>query len=92
MRGSIVRLRLENFVTYDLIEFYPGPNLNMIIGPNGSGKSTFVCAICMGLGWNTSVYSFYFKILLNIGSFLGAQKMLMNILNLGLKWLILRLN
>ncbi|EMR11466.1 hypothetical protein PNEG_00481 [Pneumocystis murina B123] len=54
LKGSIVRLRLENFVTYDLIEFYPGPNLNMIIGPNGSGKSTFVCAICMGLGWNTS--------------------------------------
>lgn len=54
IEGSIVRLSLENFVIYDSIEFYPGPNLNMIIGPNGSGKSTFVCAICIGLGWNTS--------------------------------------
>ncbi|KAG4305107.1 hypothetical protein PORY_001277 [Pneumocystis oryctolagi] len=53
-KGSIVRLSLEKFVTYDSIEFYPGPNLNMIIGPNGSGKSTFVCAICIGLGWSPS--------------------------------------
>jgi chromosome segregation ATPase len=27
----------------------------MIIGPNGTGKSTLVCAICLGLGWKTSV-------------------------------------
>ncbi|KTW32059.1 DNA repair ATPase SMC5 [Pneumocystis jirovecii RU7] len=53
-KGSIVRVSLENFVTYDSIEFYPGPNLNMIIGPNGSGKSTFASAICIGLGWNPS--------------------------------------
>ncbi|KAG5440223.1 hypothetical protein PCANB_001793 [Pneumocystis canis] len=52
--GSIVRLSLEKFMVYDSIEFYPGPNLNMIIGPNGSGKSTFACAICIGLGWNPS--------------------------------------
>ena len=25
----------------------------MIIGPNGTGKSTLVCAICLGLGWET---------------------------------------
>ncbi|KAG5520093.1 hypothetical protein PMAC_001169 [Pneumocystis sp. 'macacae'] len=53
-KGSIVRVSLENFVTYDSIEFYPGPNLNMIIGPNGSGKSTFASAVCIGLGWNPS--------------------------------------
>ncbi|CAI2185097.1 6636_t:CDS:10, partial [Funneliformis geosporum] len=51
--GSIVRVNLKNFVTYDSVEFYPGPNLNMIIGPNGTGKSTIVCAIALGLGWNT---------------------------------------
>lgn len=47
--GSIVTLRLENFVTYALTEFHMSPSLNMIIGPNGSGKSTFVCAVCLGL-------------------------------------------
>lgn len=50
--GSIVRVSLENFVTYSKSEFWPGPNLNMIIGPNGTGKSTLVCAICLGLGWS----------------------------------------
>ena len=53
--GSIVRLKLENFVTYDSGEFFPGPSLNMVIGPNGTGKSTLVCAICIGLGWGPQV-------------------------------------
>ncbi|KAJ3144260.1 Structural maintenance of chromosomes protein 5 [Geranomyces variabilis] len=48
--GSIVRIRLRNFITYDSVEFRPGPNLNMIIGPNGTGKSSLVCAIALGLG------------------------------------------
>lgn len=47
--GAIVKMRLENFVTYTLTEFDLSPSLNMIIGPNGSGKSTFVCAVCLGL-------------------------------------------
>ncbi|MCJ1266256.1 Structural maintenance of chromosomes protein 5 [Lobaria immixta] len=49
--GSIVRVKLTNFVTYTAVEFHPGPSLNMVIGPNGTGKSTLVCAICLGLGW-----------------------------------------
>lgn len=49
--GAIVRVKLTNFVTYTAVEFFPGPNLNMVIGPNGTGKSTLVCAICLGLGW-----------------------------------------
>lgn len=53
--GSIVRVKLENFVTYDSVEFHPGPRLNMIIGPNGTGKSTIVCAIALGLGWLPAV-------------------------------------
>ena len=44
---------MTDFVTYSDVEFAPGPNLNMIIGPNGTGKSTLVCAICLGLGWET---------------------------------------
>ncbi|KAK6436245.1 Structural maintenance of chromosomes protein 5 [Oleoguttula sp. CCFEE 5521] len=51
--GSIVRVALTDFVTYTRAEFNLGPNLNMIIGPNGTGKSTLVCAICLGLGWET---------------------------------------
>jgi structural maintenance of chromosomes protein 5 len=53
--GAIVRVKLTNFVTYTSAEFFPGPNLNMVIGPNGTGKSTLVCAICLGLGWGTKV-------------------------------------
>ncbi|KKY22439.1 putative structural maintenance of chromosome complex subunit [Diplodia seriata] len=36
--GSIVRVKLTNFVTYTSAEFQLGPSLNMIIGPNGTGK------------------------------------------------------
>jgi len=53
--GAIVRVRVDNFVTYEHAEFLPGPNLNMVIGPNGTGKSSLVCAICLGLGYQTNV-------------------------------------
>ena len=53
-RGSIVRIKVKNFVTYTAAEFKCGPSLNMIIGPNGTGKSTLVCAICLGLGFPPS--------------------------------------
>ncbi|KAG8629288.1 hypothetical protein KVT40_003153 [Elsinoe batatas] len=51
--GSVRRVTMRNFVTYKEAEFLPGPSLNMVIGPNGTGKSTLVCAICLGLGWET---------------------------------------
>lgn len=35
--------------TFDDIELYPGPGLNVIVGPNGTGKSSIVCGICLGL-------------------------------------------
>ncbi|KAM0521179.1 hypothetical protein ACHAPE_002653 [Trichoderma viride] len=50
--GAIVRVGVQNFVTYEKAEFLPGPNLNMVIGPNGTGKSSLVCAICLGLGYS----------------------------------------
>ncbi|KAF1916999.1 hypothetical protein BDU57DRAFT_475905 [Ampelomyces quisqualis] len=53
MPGTLVRVKLTNFVTYTAAEFHLGPSLNMIIGPNGTGKSTLVCAICLGLGWSS---------------------------------------
>ncbi len=56
--GSIVRIQLQNFVTYDWVEFRPGPYLNMIIGPNGTGKSSIACAICLGLGWSPQARPF----------------------------------
>ncbi|KAJ7479292.1 hypothetical protein FB451DRAFT_1086724 [Mycena latifolia] len=49
--GSILRIQLRNFVTYDAVEFRPGAFLNMILGPNGTGKSSIACAICLGLNW-----------------------------------------
>ncbi len=53
--GTIVRVRLKNFVTYSSAEFSFSPTLNMVVGPNGTGKSTFVCAICLGLCGNPSL-------------------------------------
>lgn len=47
--GAIVRIKLENFMTYTFVEVHPGANLNVIVGTNGSGKSSLVCAICLGL-------------------------------------------
>ena len=61
--GSIVRIKLENFVTYDFVEFRPGPHLNMVIGPNGTGKSSIACAICLGLNFPPSVSTLSYRIL-----------------------------
>ncbi|XP_062870491.1 structural maintenance of chromosomes protein 5 [Trichomycterus rosablanca] len=55
VEGSIVRIAMENFLTYDHSEVFPGPNLNMIVGANGTGKSSIVCAICLGLAGKTAV-------------------------------------
>lgn len=54
-KGLIVRVYMENFVTYDKAVFIPGRNLNLIIGPNGTGKSTIVCAIVLGLAGKPKV-------------------------------------
>nr|CAB3266388.1 structural maintenance of chromosomes protein 5-like [Phallusia mammillata] len=54
VKGSIVRINLKNFLTYDQCSFRLNPKLNVIIGPNGTGKSSVVCAICIGLGGKPS--------------------------------------
>ena len=53
--GSIVRITLKNFMTYDDITLRPGPRMNFVIGPNGTGKSSLVCALAVGLSASTSV-------------------------------------
>lgn len=53
-----MRIQLKNFVTYDFVEFCPGPHLNMVVGPNGTGKSSIACAICLGLNFPPSVSAF----------------------------------
>lgn len=55
VNGSIYRVKLHNFLTYNDAEFYPGPRLNLILGPNGTGKSSIVCALCIGLAGNPKV-------------------------------------
>ncbi|KAK7126137.1 hypothetical protein R3I93_021499 [Phoxinus phoxinus] len=55
VEGSIVRISMHNFLTYDHSEVFPGPKLNMIVGANGTGKSSIVCAICLGLAGKTAV-------------------------------------
>jgi hypothetical protein len=54
-RGQIFRIRLHNFLTFDDVELYPSPKLNVIVGPNGTGKSSIVCAICIGLGGRPTI-------------------------------------
>ena len=53
--GSIVSLKLKNFLVYKNAKAIFGPRLNMVVGPNGSGKSTLVCAIALGLGGSPKV-------------------------------------
>nr|XP_023682241.1 structural maintenance of chromosomes protein 5 isoform X1 [Paramormyrops kingsleyae] len=55
VEGSILRITMTNFLTYDHCEVTPGANLNMIVGANGTGKSSIVCAICLGLAGKVSL-------------------------------------
>ncbi|KAM3728146.1 Structural maintenance of chromosomes protein [Dirofilaria immitis] len=48
--GSITKIIFRNFLTYEYMEIFPGPNLNIIVGPNGTGKSTIMCGLCLAVG------------------------------------------
>jgi hypothetical protein len=39
--GSILRVYMVNFITYDEAEVFPGPKLNVVIGPNGKITKIF---------------------------------------------------
>lgn len=53
--GSIMCIKLKDFMTFEKITISPSSGLNLIIGPNGSGKSTIVCAIGLGLASSPSI-------------------------------------
>jgi hypothetical protein len=76
--GSILRIKLHNFLTYHNVEFSPGPHLNLVIGPNGTGKSSIVCGIALGLGFppKVSVEALSIFLLMPIlnGSFLSYSQ------------------
>eukprot|EP00923_Selenidium_pygospionis_P050285 GHVN01086821.1.p2 GENE.GHVN01086821.1~~GHVN01086821.1.p2 ORF type:complete len:1042 (-),score=113.96 GHVN01086821.1:3336-6461(-) len=53
--GSIIKICLSRFMTYQSCEFVFGPHMNMIAGPNGNGKSAVVCALVLCLGGAHSI-------------------------------------
>lgn len=53
--GSVVSLRLRDFMQFTEVVFRPGPTLNVVLGPNGAGKSSLVNAIALALGAKTAV-------------------------------------
>ncbi|KAL3130540.1 hypothetical protein ABBQ38_008351 [Trebouxia sp. C0009 RCD-2024] len=54
-KGSVIKVKLHNFMTYKDAILEPGPRLNLVLGPNGTGKSSFVCALCLGLAGSTTL-------------------------------------
>jgi len=54
-RGSILKCRMHNFLTYDEVEVFPGPKLNVLLGPNGTGKSAITHAICLACAGRPSL-------------------------------------
>ena len=49
-KGSVIKIRLQNFMTYLDETLWPGPSFNCCVGANGSGKSSIVTALCICLG------------------------------------------
>ncbi|EIE27053.1 P-loop containing nucleoside triphosphate hydrolase protein [Coccomyxa subellipsoidea C-169] len=54
-KGSIIKIRVKNFMTYDEAVFNPGPRLNLVLAPNGTGKSSLTCALCLGLAGHPNI-------------------------------------
>ena len=50
--GRVLRVQMQNFLTFDSCEVFPGPALNIVLGPNGNGKSSITHAICLACGGN----------------------------------------
>lgn len=54
VQGQIVRIRVQNWVTFVDAKMDGINGLNFVVAPNGSGKSSIVSAICIGLGGKPS--------------------------------------
>ncbi|KAM7252281.1 hypothetical protein ACFE04_024164 [Oxalis oulophora] len=48
--GTIIRIRLENFMCHSNQEVVVGEHVNFITGQNGSGKSAILTALCVAFG------------------------------------------
>lgn len=49
-RGNLLRVEMNNFLTFSSTTIQPGPRMNLIIGPNGTGKSSVANAVCIVFG------------------------------------------
>uniref|UniRef100_A0A0M3IRX8 Structural maintenance of chromosomes protein 5 n=1 Tax=Ascaris lumbricoides TaxID=6252 RepID=A0A0M3IRX8_ASCLU len=48
----LITVDIDVFRSFEHVELFPGPKLNLIIAPNGAGKSTVLCGLCLSLGGN----------------------------------------
>ncbi|XP_071724067.1 LOW QUALITY PROTEIN: structural maintenance of chromosomes protein 6B-like [Rutidosis leptorrhynchoides] len=48
--GTIIKIRLENFMCHSNQEVVLGENVNFVTGQNGSGKSAILTALCVAFG------------------------------------------
>lgn len=59
--GSIVRVQMHNFISYDDAVVYPGPKLNIILGPNGKNIefSSSLLSLPLFLSLSLLIFSIY---------------------------------
>jgi len=55
--GTLISIKLLNFMCHESFELAFGPRVNFIIGPNGSGKSALLTALVVALGGRATTTS-----------------------------------
>lgn len=55
--GTILQIKLINFMCHSSFEIEFGPKVNFVIGPNGSGKSAILTALVVAFGARAAVTS-----------------------------------